>query len=334
VETFAATVEAIRDVAPDVRAFRLLVEGDAISFEPGGHIDVEVQVAGVTQVRSYSFFSVGGEAGLVVAVKLAVRGHGGSAYMWSLTVGARLRVRRARNTLPVSYGSDRYVLVAGGIGITPLIAVARALREAGKALSLHYCVRKVEVAPFLPELHALLGDDLIVHASDAGDHLDIEALVSLADANTVHYVCGPLGLMEAVNRAWHRRELPRKNLRFETFGNSGQLPTGTFEVLVHETGVRLLVPETESLLDALIAAGQDIMYECRRGECGLCKVEIDSVEGEIDHRDVFLSDHERAANAAMCCCVSRVHGGSIAIRIDGITHGRSSQAAACAIPAS
>lgn len=324
-KTFAAIVASVEDVAPDVRLFRLLVEHDAIPREPGGHVDVEVQIAGHPQIRSYSILAFGREDGLSIAVKRISRGHGGSAYMWSLAPGARLRVSRARNNMPVTYTADSYLLLAGGIGITPMTAVARSLCAAGKKVLLRYCVRSRASAPFVPELEALLGESLTVHDSDAGHRLDVDAVIGTLDDGTICYVCGPLSMMEAVKRAWHGCSLPGRNLRFETFGNSGRLPSGSFEVIIRETGLRFVVPETESLLDVLLAAGQDVMYECRRGECGLCKVEIDAFDGVVDHRDVFLSEAERSTNRAMCCCVSRVHRGSVWIRIDGISHGRSNQ---------
>jgi dimethylamine monooxygenase subunit B len=321
-----ALVASVRDVAPDVKAFRLVLEDErAVPFEPGGHLDVEVLVGGQVQTRSYSMFRLNDQPGLWIAVRHAPHGHGGSAYMWSQKAGMRLGVRRARNSLPVDYGANRYLLIAAGIGVTPIIAMARALHQAGKSVGMHYCVRRASAAPFVPELEGLLGRALIVHESASGSRAQADRLIDQADSNTICYVCGPIGFMDEVIHAWHRRGLPKHHLRFETFGSSGRLPTGKFEVVVRETGARVLVPEEMGMLDALIAAKQEVMYGCRRGECGLCKVEVDELDGEIDHRDVFLSDQERALNRAICCCVSRVRGLSIVIRTDGISHGRPMQ---------
>lgn len=317
-----ALIASVREVAPDVKAFQLVPEDTmTIPFDPGGHLDVEVLAESRMQTRSYSMFRLDDEPGFMIAVRRAANGRGGSDYMWRQQAGERLAIRRARNTMPITYSAERYVLIAGGIGVTPIIAAARALRSAGKSVVLHYCVRDASTAPFLPELKLLLGSGLVVHQSRGGQRPQADALVAELGAEHVCYVCGPLGLMESVVQAWHRRGLPRHNLRFETFASSGRLPARSFEVLVHETGARVIVSETASMLDALIAAGQDVMYDCRRGECGLCKVEVDELDGEVDHRDVFLGDVERILNKSICTCVSRVYGNSIAIRIDGISHG-------------
>lgn len=323
--SFNATVRVIEDVAPDVRLLGLLVDDDGICHEAGGHVDVEVIVAGIPQIRSYSLVGLCNARELIIAVKLAPHGRGGSKYIWSLRSGANVRIWRARNTLAVTFEAVRYVLIAGGIGITPIYAVAKALRDAGKSVSLHYCIRDIAKAPFLRELRSLLSDDLTIHASSVSGRLNIEEIVSNADTQVIYYVCGPLSLMESVNRVWRSRGLPTENLRFETFGNSGRFPNTAFEVHVRETGAVLVVGEAESLLDALIAAGQDVLHECRRGECGLCKVEIEHLNGEVDHRDVFFSAAERETASAMCCCVSRVYGPSTVIRINHITHGRASR---------
>src|SRR6267142_2996864 len=133
-----ALVASVRDVAPDVRAFRLVLEDErAVPFEPGGHLDVEVLVGGQVQTRSYSMFRLNDQPGLWIAVRHAPHGHGGSAYMWSQKAGMRLGVRRARNSLPVDYSANRYLLIAAGIGVTPIIAMARALHQAGKSVGMH-----------------------------------------------------------------------------------------------------------------------------------------------------------------------------------------------------
>jgi dimethylamine monooxygenase subunit B len=318
-----ALIASVRQVAPDVKAFQLVPEDkNAIPFEPGGHLDVEVLVGTQVQTRSYSMFRLDDEPGFMIAVRRAPDGRGGSAYMWAQQTGSRLVIRRARNTMPITYNAERYVLIAGGIGVTPIIAAARALRSAGKSVVLHYCVRDASNAPFLSELKLLLGGVPVVHQTRGGRRPQPDALIAELGTDHVCYVCGPLGLMESIVQAWHRRGLPRQNLRFETFASSGRLPARGFEVLVRETGRRVIVSETASILDALIAAKQDVMYDCRRGECGLCKVDVDELDGEIDHRDVFLGDVERTLNKSICTCVSRVYGNSIAIRIDGISHGR------------
>jgi vanillate O-demethylase ferredoxin subunit len=112
--------------------------------------------------------------------------------------------------------------------------------------------------------------------------------------------------MDAVRRAWIDRGLPIANLRMETFGNSGWFDPEPFTVRIPAIGLETVVRPDQSMLEALDAAGADMMYDCRKGECGLCEVRVVALDGEIDHRDVFYSERQRNAREKMCCCVSRV----------------------------
>jgi vanillate O-demethylase ferredoxin subunit len=120
-------------------------------------------------------------------------------------------------------------------------------------------------------------------------------------------------MLEDAKRAWRDSGRPIDQLRFETFGNSGRRPQVAFTAHIPRLGKAISVGVNQSLLEALEAAGVDMIYDCRRGECGLCALPILSVDGELDHRDVFFSEAEKAANAKLCTCVSRVYGGSITL---------------------
>ena len=122
-------------------------------------------------------------------------------------------------------------------------------------------------------------------------------------------MCGPIRLMESIKRSWERGDRDPTALRFETFGNSGWFDAEPFEVEVPRLGVTVEVRPGESMLEALERGGAEMMYDCRRGECGLCEVEILALDGRVDHRDVFYSERQKAPNAKMCCCVSRVVAG-------------------------
>jgi len=126
-------------------------------------------------------------------------------------------------------------------------------------------------------------------------------------------VCGPIGMLEAAKRAWQESGRPVDGLRFETFGNSGRYASEPFTVRIPRLGKEIVVARNQTMLHALEAAGVDMIFDCRRGECGLCAVKILEVDGKVDHRDVFFSDAQKATNAQLCTCVSRVVGGSITI---------------------
>lgn len=224
--------------------------------------------------------------------------------------------------MPPAYAGSDYVVLAGGIGVTPMTGMVRALKRTEKPVRMIYCARSPADAAFVQELRDVLGDALTLYFDSEGQVLDIPALVRGLSSRSILFLCGPQGMMEAVKSAWRTHGLPVQNLRYETFANSGTLPTKYFRVVVEETGRTVDVAEDTSLLDALISSGHDVLSDCRKGECGLCKLEVTEAGGAIDHRDVFLSPAERASNSCLCACVSRIAGGEIRVRIDGVQHGR------------
>ena len=127
-----------------------------------------------------------------------------------------------------------------------------------------------------------------------------------ADAQTELYMCGPIRLMDAVRRSWQDAALPPANLRYETFGSSGWFEPEEFVARIPGRGVETTVRTDETLLEALTRAGVDLMYDCRKGECGLCLLDVSSVEGTLDHRDVFLSRDQQSEDRCLATCVSRV----------------------------
>jgi len=152
---------------------------------------------------------------------------------------------------------------------------------------------------------------------EEGARIDLAAEIARLEPDGELYVCGPIGMLDAAKRAWAESGRPIDHLRFETFGNSGRFASEPFSVKIPRLGRKIEVAQNVTMLDALEAAGIEMIYDCRRGECGLCALPILSVEGIVDHRDVFFSDAEKAANGKLCTCVSRVVGGGVTIDIPG-----------------
>ncbi len=198
------------------------------------------------------------------------------------------------------------------IGLRQYDSVTKLLAEPPVSVSgsidyrLIYVGRTRAAMAYLDELIALHGDRLDVHVGDENTSLDVRRLVATLEPDTELYQCGPIRLMDAVRREWIERELPIASLRFETFGNSGWFEPQEFTVRLPQFGIETVVGPTQSMLEALEAAGADMMFDCRKGECGLCEVRVLELEGEIDHRDVFYSERQRDARSKLCCCVSRV----------------------------
>jgi vanillate O-demethylase ferredoxin subunit len=302
-------VHDIRDVAASIREFTLVPQDGAFDkFAPGSHIEVGVIIDGQPQTRSYSLVGRPDAGQVRIAVRLAPDSRGGSRYMWSLKQGARLEVSSPASLFDIDWARRDFCLIAGGIGITPMVGIAAALKRRGANAPLHYCVTSRAAAAYLDDLDAMLGHDLIVHASDEGQRLDLDALFAALPDGAMAVVCGPMRLLEAARHAWAAAGRPATDLRYETFGSSGLLPTVEFRVRVKGSGEEIVIPPNRSMLDALNAAGHEVMSDCERGECGVCAIDVVDVDGAIDHRDVFFSDHEKQASRKICPCVSRAQG--------------------------
>jgi vanillate O-demethylase ferredoxin subunit len=303
------TVESIRDVTPTIREFRLRPENGRVAPYPAGsHITISLLIDGQPARRSYSLVENGDAGTYRIAVRRAPDSRGGSRGMWSLAQGARIETSNPASLLEIDWTRKNYCLIAGGIGITPITGLAAALRRRNIEALLHYAVKSRSDAAFLDELTALLGDRLIVHASDEGARLDLEATFRALPDDAIAIMCGPMRMLEAARRAWNDAGRAPADLRYETFGSSGLKPTAEFRVRLKDIDTELVVPQNSSMLDALNAAGFEVISDCQRGECGVCAVDVVAVEGEIDHRDVFFSDAQKHDNRKICPCVSRAIG--------------------------
>jgi dimethylamine monooxygenase subunit B len=241
-------------------------------------------------------------------VRLAEDSRGGSRYLWSLAPGVRLNIAAPASLLQLDWQREHYCLIAGGIGITPLLGAAQALLRKTPNLALHYAVRSRRDAAYADELAALLGERLMIHAADEGHRLDITGLFAGLPHSAVVLFCGPMRMLEEARRAWAADGRAATDLSYETFGSSGCFAAEPFRVRLRDSGEEFVVPRDRTMLDVLNAAGHEIIADCRRGECGICAVDVVEVDGQIDHRDVFFSERERQDNRKLCPCVSRAHG--------------------------
>jgi ferredoxin-NADP reductase len=322
-----ARVRVTRTLPGAVRMIEIEPEDGARSYPPGSHIEVMAQIDGELEVRHYSLV---GDAPVDGAYRIAVKHHpdgrGGSDYMRALEPGARLSVSDPQNLFPLAYGATEYLLVAGGIGITPIVGMAYVLARREEPFRLLYAGHRRADMPFADELSERLGDRLRLCVSEEGTRMEVAAEIAALDPAGELYVCGPHRLIDDCRRSWAADSRALVNLRLETFADSGDYAPERFVVHVTDHGRDVEVPERRTMLAALVEAGVPVMYDCLRGECGICTVQVLAADGEIDHRDVFLSDAERAEGRKICTCVSRAVGGSLTIdtghRSDGVTPGR------------
>ena len=228
--------------------------------------------------------------------------------MWRLAPGDRLSISAPQNHFPVELGAPACLLVAGGIGITPLLGIAQALAARSSRLRMLYAARSADEFAFCDVLTSVLGDRLACFDGSLDRHVDFGAEIAGLPAAAQMYVCGPLGMLDAARRAWAAAGRAASDLRYETFGSSGRFAPQAFRLRVPRHHLDTVVPADRSLLEVLDEAGVQMVSDCRRGECGLCVMDVLAIEGEIDHRDVFLSDAEKAEDKRICACVSRAVG--------------------------
>jgi vanillate monooxygenase ferredoxin subunit len=309
-----ARIRAVRDVASDVRMVEIEPAGGARPYPTGSHLDIAVEVDGLPDIRSYSLVGEGPVDGAYrIAVKEIPESRGGSIYVRALEPGGKVEVSQPKSNFELQYGRSEYLLVAGGIGITPIFGMVHALERHGRPFRLLYAARTREQMPFRDELSELLGDRLELFVSAEGNRLDIGAEIDRLHPDGELYLCGPLRLRDAAQREWRARERRADRLQFETFASGGRFAPEEFLVRVRDQDREVRVRRNRTLLDALKDADVDMVWDCLRGECGLCAAAVIDAEGELDHRDVFLSEEQKEEGSTIITCVSRAVGGAITI---------------------
>lgn len=304
--TQTATVTAMRLEAKNVLSLELLPEsGSADPYEPGSHIDL---VLGNGLTRSYSIYEPyrPGQP-YRVAVARDLKSRGGSVWIHDqLRVGDSIEVSAPRNNFRLDLEAPSHVLIAGGIGITPLWCMVQTLVEDGRRPTLFYSARDRASAAFLGDIGAL-GDrvDLQVHFDDeAGGPPDLNKLLSDGDPQTAYLCCGPAPMLDAFVNATEANGLP--NATIERFAaleqDASDDALDEFEVVLARSGTSVTVRKGESILDTLRDTGMDLPHSCKEGVCGSCEVGV--IDGVIDHRDSVLTKDEREDGDTMMICVS------------------------------
>jgi ferredoxin-NADP reductase len=271
------------------------------AWTPGAHIDLLLD----DTVRQYSLCGPAGDQHTWrIAILLDPGGRGGSVKVHeTLNAGDRVAVRGPRNHFPL-HAAPRYIFIAGGIGITPILPMIAVATEAGSDWQLYYGGRSQGSMAFLDEL-ALYGDRVIIWPDDERGLLPLDEILGDPADGALVYCCGPEGLLTAAEQrcaAW-----PVSALHLERFTAKPQPAPGgeeaTFEVVCQRSGLTVAVPPGKSIIDALDENGVSVLSSCLEGVCGTCETQV--LEGVPDHRDSLLSEDEREANEYMMVCVSR-----------------------------
>ncbi|MGW2492154.1 PDR/VanB family oxidoreductase [Streptomyces sp. NPDC001606] len=273
-------------------------------WEPGAHLDLTL-ADGLE--RQYSLCGDPAERDVWrIAVLREPEGRGGSAFVHErLRVGETVRVRGPRNNFPLR-PADRYLFIAGGIGITPILPMLRAVEAAGADWSLLYGGRTRGSMAFLDELTGRYGQRVAVRPQDETGLLDLSAYLGAPQPDTAVYCCGPGPLLDAVEQYCAANGGPEPRMeRFQPRAQAAS-PDAPFQLVLARSGLTLSVPEHTSVLETVRAAGVEVLFSCAEGTCGTC--ETDVLEGVPDHRDSLLTAQERAAGQTMMICVSRCRG--------------------------
>jgi ferredoxin-NADP reductase len=209
-----AVVRAVRDVTPTVRSFAIApAAGRALPFNPGAHIDVRVLVNGLSEVRSYSLVGEAQPDVYRIAVKRHAASTGGSAYMGTLQPGARLSITEPLTSFAIDYDRPEYLLVAGGIGITPIVGMATLLQRRGARVRLLYAAHTSDELSFEGDLRAALGDRLETFVSAEGRRVDFAAAFARLAPGTLCALCGPMRMLDEARRLWSQAGRPDADLR-------------------------------------------------------------------------------------------------------------------------
>ena len=311
------TIVETRDETPSIRRIVLAAPtGSALpGFEAGAHITLHAPGIGR---RKYSLVNADATPGATTApvyYTLAIRrddaGQGGSLWAHGLKVGDRVEAEPPQNDFELAAGTGPVMLLAGGIGVTPLISKAAYMKASGRPFRFVYAARNAAEFAFLPEIRALAGEALTLHADEeAGTFLNIRALIDTLTHDEPVYICGPKPMIKAAVQEARALGWPAGRLRFELFFTAAneappapKADDGAFEVEVKSTGAVYRVPQDKTILSVLIEAGLDPLHDCDKGECGVCQTGV--LSGEPDHKDSILGEAERAAGKTMQICVSR-----------------------------
>lgn len=295
--------------AQDIVTLELVaVDGAALpAFSAGSHIDVQLP-NGIT--RQYSLCNDPQETHRYqIGVLRDAASRGGSVAVHDLVKeGDVLTISSPRNHFGLAHEAKKHLLLAGGIGVTPILCMAERLANTGADFAMHYATRAPERTAFRQRIAASAFAARVQFHYDNGDaaqKLDLQALLGQPEAGTHLYVCGPKGFMDAVLNTARAAGWPEAQIHYEFFGAevAKSDSDASFEIKLASSGRIVMVPKDQTVVQALAAAGVDIMISCEQGVCGTCLTRV--LEGVPDHKDSYLTPEEQAANDQFTPCCSR-----------------------------
>lgn len=297
-------VQQVEHLTPRIRRL-LLISGNATplpTFTAGAHL--ELQVPGPRdQRRAYSLVNLPGADHYEIAVQLEDDGTGGSRWVHSLQVGDELLAQAPRNDFALCENPSHVLLIAGGIGITPMLGMARALQATDTPFTLHYAGRDAAHMAYLAQVREYPDSHCWISQGDPAKRFPAAHILATPKPGLHLYICGPAAMLNSVLSCARDLGWAADHLHYELFSGSLEVAGDQgFEVQLRASGMQLHVAAGQSVLDAMLLAGLDPLFDCRRGDCGVCVAQV--IEGQADHRDICLSERDRASGS-FCTCVSR-----------------------------
>lgn len=309
------TVSAVLTHGQAVRELRLRApDGAALpAWAAGAHIRLAFGSAGDRIERHYSLVGVAGATTEYrIAVLREAQGRGSRHLHEAIAAGDAIDVEGPFNSFPARAGATRAVLVAGGIGVTPLVSIAHALAAQGVRCTFHYLVSTRERAVLLDELQAIPGLDLVLHVSaEQGRRASLNALPGAWEDGDLLYACGPASLLAGLRRAAADAGWPAGAVQVESFGARSAGTDAPLTIHLAQSDLTLEAAPGATILDTLIDAGVFVAYDCKRGECGNCFTQV--TQGIPIHRDVCLTPAQQ--QVGMCTCVSWAADGRLVLEL-------------------
>jgi len=307
-------VAKVTPVADRIKRFRFeRLDGAPMPYFSGGaHVIVSMNDEGHVRRNAYSLMSPPHDCSAYeISVLRVEESRGGSAFMHEkVREGEELKVSYPVNLFQPDWRGRKHLLIAGGIGITPFIAMMQQFSREGANFELHYAVRSIDRGAYCRELVEQYGSQRVKIYCDADrNFMPVVRLLESQPLGTHLYVCGPAGMIDGVLKTGIEAGWPEQNLHSERFLSSQ--PGKPFSIMLTRSGKTVHVGHHESMLEAIEAAGVDAPFLCRGGACGQCETGVAVCAGKLLHNDVYLSDEEKASGRKVMICVSRFEGSAL-----------------------
>jgi dimethylamine monooxygenase subunit B len=308
-------VAAITQVAEKVKCFRLeRIDGQPMPvFSGGAHVVVAMRDGDLLRHNPYSLMSSPSDTSAYeISVLRVDQSRGGSAFMHEkLKQGDALSITQPINLFPFDHRGHKHIFIAGGIGITPFMAMMDQMQHDGQSFELHYAVRDRKHGAYWQELQHRYGGRVKIYCDAEKLFIPVDAILANQPLGTHLYVCGPSGMIDGVLGKATSLGWPQQNLHSERF--LAPPPGKSFKAVLKRSNKAITVGTHQSILEAVEAAGIDAPFLCRGGACGQCETNVLGCDGALIHHDIFLEPEDKASAKKIMICVSRIKGNEIVL---------------------